>query len=265
MTDDGRQATFGADGELSERAPEAGGTDDFGDPKDADETDGGYNRFDVSSLLQKAVRRSDEEAAAWAAWELARSGFAWNLWDRLTLYVVEDLRAGEDVALLVERYEELATERWEPTEWRGRLCAIHAALACARARSSREGPNADEYFRNVADERAAAAAEGRDPDREFPVGELEPGGRFDVVFDKHTGEGTRMGRGGGFFKRHGARVGPEGEDDQSARWQRANMEMHDVEFSEAAIEHAVSAVDPDDRWAEPDLDDVDGADDAADR
>ena len=260
MTDDGRQATFGADGELSDRAPDADGTDDFGDPKGSDETDGGYNRFDVSSLLQKAVRRSDEEVAAWAAWELARSGFAWNLWDRLNLYVVEDLRAGQDIALLVDRYEELATERWEPSEWKGRICAIHAALACARARSSREASNADEYFRNVAAERAEAAAEGRDPDREFPAGDLKPGGRFDVAFDEHTGEGARMGRGGRFFKLHGARVGPEGEDEQSARWQRANMETRGEAFSAAEVEHALSAVDPDDRWAEPDFDaDEDGA------
>lgn len=255
MDDDGRQATFGADGDLSDRDPDADATNDFGDPKGADETDGGYNRYAVSSLLQKAVRRSDEEVAAWAAWELARSGFAWNLWDRLTLYTVEDLRAGEDVALLVERYEELATERWEPAEWRGRLCAIHAALACARATSTREGPNADEYFGNVAEARAEARRNDEEPAEDFPVGDLEPGGEYDVAFDKHTGEGSRLGRGGRFFKTHGARVGPDGEDDLSARWQRMNMRMHDVGFSEAEIEHALSAVDPDDRWEEPEFDD----------
>ena len=104
-----RQATFGSDGELdTDRDPDASTENDFGDPTEANETDGGYNRYAVSSLLQKAVRRSDEEVAAWAAWELARSGYAWNLWDRLNLYVVEDLRAGHQVALTIERYEELA-------------------------------------------------------------------------------------------------------------------------------------------------------------
>ncbi|QLG26781.1 hypothetical protein HUG10_04140 [Halorarum halophilum] len=253
MDDDGRQATFGADGDLSDRDPDADATNDFGDPKGSDETDGGYNRYAVSSLLQKAVRRSDEEVAAWAAWELARSGFAWNLWDRLTLYTVEDLRAGEDVALLVERYEELATERWEPAEWRGRLCAIHAALACARATSTREGPNADEYFRTVAEERAEARDAGEDPTHDFPVGEFEPGGEYDVAFDKHTGEGSRLGRGTRFFKDHGARVGPEGEGELSAEWQRELMRSHDVEFSEEEIEYAVAPVEADDRWTEPDF------------
>ncbi|PSQ06270.1 hypothetical protein BRC97_06640 [Halobacteriales archaeon QS_6_71_20] len=253
--DERRQATFGADGELSERDPEADGVNDFGEPKGADETDGGYNRYAVSSLLQKAVRRSDEEVAAWAAWELARSGFAWNLWDRLNLYVVEDLRAGQDVALLVERYERLATERWEPAEWRGRICAVQAALACARATASREAPNADEFFRNAADARAAARERGEEPAVDFPVGEFEPGGEYDVAFDEHTGEGSRLGRGTEFFKTRGARVGPEGEDDLSARWQRLNMALHDVDFSEEQIAHAVEPVDPDDRWTEPEFED----------
>ncbi|MFC7095933.1 hypothetical protein [Halobaculum marinum] len=253
--DESRQMTFGADGEISERSPDADDTNDFGDPKAADETDGGYNRYAVSSLLQKAVRRSDEEVAAWAAWELARSGFAWNLWERLHLYVVEDLRAGQDVALLVERYETLATERWEPNEWRGRLCAIHAALACARATSSREGPNADEFFRNAAAARAEADETDTEPAADFPVGEFEPGGEYDVAFDKHTGEGSRLGRGAEFFKTHGARVGPEGEDDLSARWQRLNMALHDVDFSGAQIAHAIDPVDEDEQWAEPSFDD----------
>ncbi|MDS0296477.1 hypothetical protein [Halogeometricum luteum] len=248
-----RQATFGSDGSLdTETPPEAReGTTDWGEPKGDGETDGGYNRYDVSSLLQKAVRRSDEEVAAWAAWELARSGYAWNLWDRLHLYVVEDLRAGQDVALLVERYETLATERWDPQSWKGRLCAIHAALACARARSSREASNADEFFRNAAAARAEARGTDEDPAVDFPVSDLEPDGPYDVIFDKHTAEGSRRDRGEGFFKRFGARVGPEGEDEQSARWQRLNMALSDVEYDEAELDHAVEPVDPERRWEDP--------------
>ncbi|SFR34556.1 hypothetical protein [Halogeometricum limi] len=250
---DDRQATFGSDGSLdTETPPEAReGTTDWGEPKGDGETDGGYNRYDVSSLLQKAVRRSDEEVAAWAAWELARSGYAWNLWDRLHLYVVEDLRAGQDVALLVERYETLANERWDPKSWKGRLCAIHAALACARAQSSREASNADEFFRNAARARADVRDTDDDPAVDFPVGDFETGGTYDVAFDKHTAEGSRLGRGDGFFKRFGARVGPEGEDEQSARWQRLNMALSDVEYDDDEIAHAVEPVHPNQRWADP--------------
>jgi len=260
-----RQATFGSDGELeTDTPPEATGTNDFGEEKEAGETDGGYNRYAVSSLLQKAVRRSDGEVAAWAAWELARSGYAWNLWDRLNLYVVEDLRAGDEVALLIERYEELATERWEPDGWKGRICAIHGALAAARAQSTRESPNADEYFRSVAELRAEAAERGEDPPHDFPVGDLDPDGEFGVIFDQHTGEGAKRDRGTHFFKTRGARVGPEGEQEPSARWQRLLMALHDVDFTEADVEHALEPVAPDGKWDEPetvgDPDDVGDSD-----
>lgn len=252
--DDARQATFGADGSLDrETTPDAAGENDFGERKESNETDGGYSRYEVSSLLQKAVRRSDEEIAAWAAWELARSGYAWNLWDRLNLYVVEDLRAGSTVALTIERYEELATERWEPDEWRGRLCAIHAALAAARATSTREASNADEYFRRVAEVRAEARERGEDPPHDFPVGDLEPGGTYDAIFDGHTGAGSRLGRDTRFFKTRGARVGPEGEPEHSARWQRLAMLLDDDQsYSNAEIDHALEPVDPTDPWDEPD-------------
>ncbi|EMA67490.1 hypothetical protein C461_07179 [Halorubrum aidingense JCM 13560] len=265
---DDRQATFGSDGSLeTDTTPDATGENDFGEPKESNETDGGYSRYTVSSLLQKAVRRSDEEVAAWAAWELARSGYAWNLWDRLNLYVVEDLRAGSDVALTIERYEELATERWEPAEWKGRLCAIHAALAAARATSTREASNADAYFSAVADRRAAARERGEDPAHDFPVGDLEPGGTFDAIFDGHTGEGSRLGRGTRFFKTHGARVGPEGEDEQSARWQRLAMLLdEDRDYDPDELDRAVEPVDPDDPWGEHGPDGRgDGSDEPDDR
>ena len=257
---DDRQATFGSDGSLeTDTTPDATGENDFGEPKESNETDGGYSRYAVSSLLQKAVRRSDEEVAAWAAWELARSGYAWNLWDRLNLYVVEDLRAGSDAALTIERYESLATERWEPAEWKGRLCAIHAALAAARATSTREASNADAYFSAVAERRAAARERGEEPAHDFPVGDLEPGGEFDAIFDGHTGEGSRLGRGTRFFKTHGARVGPRGEDDQSARWQRLAMLLDDDrDYTAEELDRAVEPVDPDDPWGDDDATGADG-------
>ncbi|SEO88672.1 hypothetical protein SAMN04487948_106183 [Halogranum amylolyticum] len=251
-----RQATFGTDGELqTETPPEATGENDFGEEKGGDETDGGYSRYVVSSLLQKAVRRSDEEVAAWAAWELARSGFGWNLWDRLNLYVVEDLRAGQDVALHIRRYEELA-EEWEMDSWRGRLCGIQAALAAARATSSREASNADEYFRKVAERRADAYERGEEPTHDFPVGDLTIDGEFDAIFDGHTGEGKRRGRGTEFFKTRGARVGPEGEGELSARWQRLAMVLDETDYTEEQIRHALEAVPADAKWDEPSEDEL---------
>ncbi|ELY46485.1 hypothetical protein [Natronorubrum bangense] len=256
--DDRKQARFGSGGEL--QTDESDDTDDsseaactdFGDELAENETKSGVNRYTVSSLLQKAVRRSDEETAAWAAWELVRSGYAWNFWDRINLYVVEDLRAGHDVALVVSRYEELARERWSEDSWRGRLCAVHAALAAARAPSSRESAHADDFFSELSDERASAREEGREPRYEHPADELEPDGKYDVAFDQHTYEGTRLGRDGAFFRTHGARVGPDGEPELSRQWRLQSMQLEDREYTEEELARAVRPVDPADKWSRDD-------------
>ncbi|MDQ2052668.1 hypothetical protein RBH26_19615 [Natronolimnohabitans sp. A-GB9] len=255
--DDGKQTRFGSGGELQTDEEgdateaddsESDAVNDFGEELGENETKSGANRYAVSSLLQKAVRRSDEEVAAWAAWELVRSGYAWNFWDRINLYVVEDLRAGHQVALTVSRYEELARERWSEDSWRGRLCAVHAALAAARAPSSRESAHADDYFGELSAERVAAHEEGREPRYDHPVDELEPGGRYDVAFDQHTYEGARLGRDGAFFRTHGARVGPEEEPELSQQWRVRSMRLEDRDYTEDELVRAVEPVDPDDRW-----------------
>ncbi|WP_323173487.1 hypothetical protein [Natrialba sp. PRR66] len=261
--DDRKQATFGTEGELrtdetdataddSDSGPER---DDFGDELGENETKSGANRYVVSSLLQKAVRRSDEEIAAWAAWELVRSGYAWNFWDRINLYVVEDLRAGHEVALTVARYEELARERWSADSWRGRLCAVHAALAAARAPSSREAAHADDYFGELSEERAAAREEGRKPRYDHPIDELEPGGKYDAIFDQHTYEGKRLDRDGAFFRTHGGRVGPEGEPELSRQWRIRSMRLEDRDYTEDELVRAVKPIDPDEKWPETDATD----------
>ncbi|MFB6218859.1 MAG: hypothetical protein ABEH77_06725 [Halobacteriaceae archaeon] len=248
--DDGEQMRFGADG----LEPAADEETDFGEPLGEDETKGGYNRYDVSSLLQKAVRRSDEEVAAWAAWELQRSGYGWNLWDRLALYVAEDLAAGEEAGLLVARHHDSLDDETD-TGWEARLLAIHAALTAARARSSREATYADEYFRRVARERAAAREEGREPRERFPVpeDELAVGGRFGVALDQHTGPGAAAGRGAEHFAVHGARVGPEGEPPLAAAWRERALELSELELSERQVRHALAPVEETDPWWEPDL------------
>jgi hypothetical protein len=264
MSDGFDQYQFGESGELKE--PEKDDSveqdlNDFGDEKPWYETKGGYRRDVISSLLQKAVRRSDEEVAAWAAWELARSGFTTNLWNRLQLFVVEDLMAGHEVALLVEQYETLATERWEPDSWQGRLCAIHAALACARAPSSRESTYANDYFDKLRQDRARAEQE-EDYEMMYeqvvPEDELEPGGKYDVALDKHTYPGSGMGRGWRHFRVHGARCGPNEDTDVGRKFRRRMMEYDSLgyrdgtmNFSEAEIEHALTPPDSDSKWGEP--------------
>lgn len=244
---DERQATFGPNGELSDRPPEATGENDFGEERGENETMGGFDRYALSSLLQKAVRRSDDEVAAWCAWELARSGFGWNLWERLNTFVVEDLAAGS-VATQVARYEDLAAE-WGEESGRGRLAAVQAALACARARSTREAAALVGGFADVAEGRAAAR-ESDDEGPSFPVDpeDLAVGGRYDVALDGHTAAGAAAGRGVRFFRTEASRVGPAGETDLGARWKRLRLSLEDDGYTDSEVERALEPVDPDDRW-----------------
>ena len=142
------------------------------------------------------------------------------------------------------------------------LRVLHAALTCARARSSREATFANDYFDKVAKDRACAREEDRDPRYDFPVPkeELRFGGRYDVVLDRHTQKGKSAGRDWRHFKSVGGRVGPEGEPDLSVKWRRRSMEYDaeglreaHVEFSEQEIEHALQPVDETEPWFEPDL------------
>jgi hypothetical protein len=244
---DERQTTFGADGELSDQPPEATGENDFGEERAEGETAGGFDRYTLSSLLQKAVRRSDEEVAAWCAWELARSGYGWNLWDRLNTFVVEDLAAGP-VATQVARYENLADE-WGAESGRGRLCAVQAALACARARSTREASALVGGFADVAEARAEARERGEEGPS-FPVEpeELAVGERYDVALDGHTGPGSAAGRGVRFFRTDSSRVGPESETALGARWKRLRLDLADEDYDDEERARALAPVDPDDRW-----------------
>lgn len=257
MSDSHDQFRFGDEGELKEPEPDDEDDEeqlnDLGEEQPWYETKGGYNRFEVVSLMQKCTRRSDEEKAAWCAWELVRSGHAEKFWERMILFVVEDLRANSEEALLIDYYHRLATERWEPDSWKGKVSAIHAALSAARAPSSRESVHADDFFRQVVTERVEADKEGREPEFDFPVSndELQVGGRYDVALDRHTYAGQNTGRDWGHFWTRAARVGPKGEPELSAKWQRRRLEVDpEREFSQAEIEHALDPVDPEDRWEE---------------
>ncbi|MFC7323571.1 hypothetical protein ACFQMF_03130 [Halorubrum rutilum] len=271
MSGNNDQYRFGDDGELEEPDDDENDeeqlVDDWGNERPWYLTRGRYRRDIVTSLLQKGVRRSAEEETAWAAWELARSGLTEYVFERLNLFVIEDLRAGHEVALLIERYEELATERWDPDSWRGRICTIHAALAAARAPSSRESTYANGAFDSVAQDRVRADQE-EDHETVFdPVvseAELDPDGRIGrVVADRHSYPGSARGRDWHHFRIHGSRTGPNEDTEVGDRWRRQVLRAEQygyredqIEFTDKEIDHATEPTDADDPWR-CDLDDDD--------
>ena len=266
MSDNSDQLRFGDNGELEEAHEEQGSSNnlrDDGEPMGRFQTKGGYSIFPVSSLLQKSVRRSDEEAAAWAAWELTRSGYTGMFWKRILTIATEDVSVEDSVTTKVRTLyrlgtgQEDATSGWSGDQERGRVCAVRAALACAQAESSRLSDYLNNTFERIADERVTAAEEGREPAYDFPAGDLDPGEKFDTVFDTHTSQGSGMNRGYRHFLVHSSRT--DSMADMEARFKRVNMELvaeandTSAEFTEKEFDHALDTVDLDDPWQEPEF------------
>ncbi|MFB6109072.1 MAG: hypothetical protein ABEJ82_09595, partial [Haloplanus sp.] len=246
MSDNHDQFRFNDDGELEEPDDESdeNQTNDFGEEMPYWQTAGGYRRDVVVSAFQKGVRRSDEEVAGWTAFELVRSGkgHETQFWNRAVLVTLEDLVAGNEAVEKVLRYENLAENRYEDNEWARRLCAIAAALVCARAQSSREAVHANGYFSNTMVDRARAKQnEDHEPLYEPPVTEedLSKGGRYDVTIDKHTRPGAgHHNRGWRHFRVHGARIGPEPETDLGEKWWRRVLEYDHPDYAYREPEEA---------------------------
>jgi hypothetical protein len=97
----------------------------------------GYDAREVVSSLQKAIRRSDPDAAMYWAAELDRSGYGNWAWTRLRVICSEDCGPGNvgltaDVAAL--------NEMWKHDRNRGKgggLYFAHAVIALAVAQKSR--------------------------------------------------------------------------------------------------------------------------------
>lgn len=244
---EGSQLRFGDSGlERDVEIP----TTDSGEPLREFETKGGFHNEEVLDLLDQSLGDEDWELAGFAAWELTRSGYHSAFWDRINELAIRYSAYDSDVPALVRRYESLATERWSPTEWEGRISAIHAVFTILR-----HGEVADEVeqvteLQKLADLRARGEAR-------FPVehDELKRGGKYDVVLDKHVnGSGDR---GWKHFWSKASRVSRPGEPERSCEWQRRRMDMTRSHFrrkfddiTDEAIEHALSPVSADEPWEE---------------
>lgn len=133
---------------------------------------------EVTSALQKAIRRGDEDAALTWATEIDQTGFGALLWSRLTTIVSEDVGVAwpEGPAVIEALYQ--SWKRMKASKSRHhpeRLQSTHAVLLLCRAPKSRM----------VND--AAWATYGH---AEPLVAEIP-----DYALDSHTRRGKAMGRG----------------------------------------------------------------------
>ena len=156
-------------------------------------TVGGYVIGEVSSALQKAIRRGEERDAMFWASELDLTGYGNYVWKRLRLIASEDVGLADPEAVLLTRalYEnwcdQLKADRSNDKKAVGSapLILLHGVAVLCRARKSRLTDHAYMVF-----------YEGERAPIEVP----------DYAFDKHTAKGRKMKRGVDHFFEEGTKL-----------------------------------------------------------
>jgi replication-associated recombination protein RarA len=156
-------------------------------------TKGGYNCAEVSSAMQKCIRRGLEEQALFWATELDLSGFGEYVWKRLKIIASEDVGLADSaiaptIYTLFQNWREQA-KRKDTKHAPERLFLVHAVLILSRAPKSR-----------AVDHALVAMYESARPARAIP----------DFALDRHTAAGRKRKRGWRHFWEHGARLENKG-------------------------------------------------------
>lgn len=156
-------------------------------------TVGGYVCEEVTSAMQKCIRRGQEEAALFWATELDLTGFGEYVWKRLKIIASEDIgMADSNVAVQVRALYDNWLEQRKKKDARHapeRLFLVHAVMVVGRSYKSRAVDNALIVF-----------YEGKRPG---PAERAIP----DFALDRHTQRGRRLKRGWDHFFTEG--VGPD--------------------------------------------------------
>ena len=102
---------------------------------------GGYRIDEVTSAMQKEIRRGNEWHALQWATELARAGYTNYVWKRLRIIATEDVGLGEPMMAVLVR---CVYENWQEQqkadgggERHANLFLVHAVLALCRSPKSR--------------------------------------------------------------------------------------------------------------------------------
>lgn len=152
-------------------------------------TPNGHFRSHVTSWLQKAIRRGDEESALYCARELDQFGAPGHVWHRLIVICSEDIGIVErgvvaDVRALYENWRQFGSDPLAPSaeNSESRLYIFHAVMLLARAHKGRQVLHA---VNKLYLDRTR---------KEIP----------DYAYDMHSASGKKLGRDMAHFLREGA-------------------------------------------------------------
>jgi len=172
------------------------------------QTAGGYPLDEVASVVQKAIRRGEEELALFFAQEL-ESRYPYMLWRRLIVCAHEDVGLADPdviafVALCEEQYWQMQAKHQKVFS----LPVINAVLRLCRAPKSRE---ADYWYSII--------YQSDEVRLEIP----------DWALDKHTARGRQLGRGVDHFYDEGAVLSPSADTRTDLRDRAREIDKHKKE------------------------------------
>jgi replication-associated recombination protein RarA len=179
-------------------------------------TPGGYKAAEVTSAMQKSIRRGREEDALFWATELDLAGFGEYVFKRLKIIASEDVGLADlYICIAVQSlYQSWLEQRKKKDERHGpeRLFLVHAVLLLSRAKKSR-----------TVDHALIAMYEAPRTTREIP----------DYALDRHTSRGRARKRAWKHFWEEGARLENRAAlhdpYEETARSTRRDRQM-DLEF-----------------------------------
>ena len=148
----------------------------------------GYEFGEVSSAMQKAVRRADTRLAGYWALELWASGYGNYVWKRLLTVSAEDCWGilTQEVKALHDSYA-LVNANVPAKQAKGRIFISKAVILLCAAKKNRDA----DHLQNFVYDQCA----GLDADK--LAAELQKAGREKIphyAFDCHTQKGRKMGK-----------------------------------------------------------------------
>ena len=147
-------------------------------------TKGGYDFFECSSAMQKAIRRADVRVAGFFALELWSSGYRDYVWKRLFTISAEDCYGliTHEIEALWQGHELVNRSAKEP---KGRIFVSKAVLLLCDCRKCRDA----DHLQNLIYDRNDV-----DVERWIDDVRAEPLPVPEYTFDVHTRKGKKMGR-----------------------------------------------------------------------
>ena len=149
----------------------------------------GYGFGEVSSAMQKAIRRADVQLAGYWAIELWSSGFGNYVWKRLLTVSAEDCFGliTQEIKALHDSYQ-LVNKGIPASEAKGRIFISKAVIVLSLAKKNRDADHLQNFVYDQCKgiDAARLAADLRKAPKYVPIP--------DYAYDCHTAAGRKKGR-----------------------------------------------------------------------